>query len=127
MVVPVEPVPAAAVPPAVAPLPDVFRDIVAMAAPDWAVGVEVADIINNTKTKCFLCGLGIMKGEVLFRYWQSESVQKYMHSTCAAQVPANRSLHSQACLRYQVDFSLGHHGESVKIKEAIELALPFFP
>ena len=75
-VVPLEPFPAAAVPPAVAPMSDVFADIAAMSAPDWAVGVEVADINNNTKTKCFLCGLNTMKGVVFFRYWQSTSVQK---------------------------------------------------
>ena len=46
-----------------------------------------------------------------------------MHPKCSVEIPLNRAVQSKACLNYQKAFKLGHHGDTVKLLEAIDEAL----
>ena len=108
-------------------VPDPVLDHVVLAAPAWDVGVELAEVNRHAKTKCFICSNHTDKLHVRLKYWQSKSAVKYLHTTCCDRIPAARSLHSRACLRFQRLYVLGGHADSVKVGEAIDASLLLLP
>jgi hypothetical protein len=109
------------------PPPDAFLEEVAAEAPDWDVGIAKAEANRNAKTGCFICHAKIDRGAIRLQYYQSKAAITYLHHTCCGGIPASRSMHSMACLTYQLHFQFVGHVDSVVIMAGIEEALPLLP
>ena len=100
---------------------DALPEPVLLAAPEFGLGVQKAEVNTNSKTKCVQCDLPIPKGDCRLAYHPYKSQCRYLHTACIVHIPAKFHAHSRATLRYQQSFAAG--GDVLKIVAACDEAL----
>ena len=107
--------------PLVAPEPVPLADPIVLMKPEWAPGVELAEVCTSAKTVCFICKVQIPRNEIRFKYWPFKSACNFLHPHCFTHLPIATRAHSIACLRYQQAYHAGP--EFARVDEAISAAL----